>query len=155
MTSCVAYFDVIIAHIYAWLLYVSMDGFNVSEPLFEDGAEYWFVLACLTGRKSKVKIGCRDGDWSRKGRLVGHNLVFLNRLNMRGRMGGKGFKSKGENTDYKVVAQEGIDLLNSRKGSKNGAGKVVRRERQKSGDGGRESRNHQSTCLLGEMIEGG
>ena len=73
MTSCVAYFDVIIAHIHAWLLYVSMDGFNVSEPLFEDGAEYWFVLACLTGRKSKVKIGCRDGDWSRKGRSVGHN----------------------------------------------------------------------------------
>ena len=68
---------------------------------------------------------------------------------------GRFFKSKGENTDYKVVAQEGIDLLNSRKGSKNGAGKLVRRERQKSGDGGRESRNHQSTCLLGEMIEGG
>ena len=43
-----------------------MDGFNVSEPLFEDGAEYWFVLACLTGRKSKVKIGETDhekGDW--------------------------------------------------------------------------------------------
>ena len=64
MTSCVAYFDVIIAH--AWLLYVSMDGFNVSEPLFEDGAEYWFVLACLTGRKSKVKIGetgHEKGEW--------------------------------------------------------------------------------------------
>ena len=54
---------------------------------------------------------------------------------------GRFFKSKGENTDYKVVAQEGIDLLNSRKGSKNGAGKLVRRERQKSGDWGRESQS--------------
>ena len=54
---------------------------------------------------------------------------------------GRFFKSKGENTDYKVVAQEEIDLLNRRKGSENGAGKVVRRERQKSGDGGRESQS--------------